>query len=73
MKEVKCEPNAVTYLGVISTLAVAGRAIEAIQMFEEMKSSGIDPTEQIFSVSTLKSMYFNEQTNILPYLTYRFY
>jgi pentatricopeptide repeat protein len=53
MKELRCVPNAVTYLGVISTLAGEGRPEEAIQLFEEMKGHGIDPTDQIFSVSNL--------------------
>jgi pentatricopeptide repeat protein len=53
MKEIRCVPNAVTYLGVISTLATDGRPEEAIVLFEEMKGHGIDPTDQIFSVSYL--------------------
>jgi pentatricopeptide repeat protein len=70
MKEVRCVPNAVTYLGVISTLAMEGRAEEAIQLFEEMKANNIDPTEQIFSVSDLLVIFAAPNLSATTMLTF---
>lgn len=48
--EKACLPNAISYDGVISSLAANGLAIEAISLFEEMKDADINPTPITFQV-----------------------
>lgn len=51
--EFGCIANSIAYDGVISALASNGRDEEAIELFEEMKDSGIAPTSTTYQVCRL--------------------
>lgn len=52
MADNNCAPNVVSYNGVISSLAIQGRAEEALSLFEEMKDANVKPNRITFQVSS---------------------
>lgn len=50
MRNTGCTPNVVSYNGVLSSLALEGRAEEALSLFEELKDNNLKPIRLTFQV-----------------------
>lgn len=65
MQRANCKPNLLTYLGVLSAMATAGKTDTALELWDEMKTKhGIMRNKQVFStlVDALESK--NKQSNL---------